>query len=175
MSQSLNEIPEIQGLESRRDLIRIPPEMDIPITPRVRRVVDTAAFRRLASISQLGLVSLVYPAAHHRRFEHSLGVYRLCLAWIAQLSRDDRFAEIISVPDAEQLILASLLHDVAHWPFCHIIEDMSLPGVPAHETLARDYLVRGELADVIRQEWQCDPAAIADLLVGRADTAARRL
>ncbi|MCA9172520.1 MAG: metal-dependent phosphohydrolase, partial [Planctomycetales bacterium] len=34
---------------------------------------------------------------------------------------------------------------------------------------------RGELADVIRQEWQCDPAAIADLLVGRADTAASRL
>ena len=53
------------------------PELDVPLTPRVRQIIDTAEFRRLAHISQLGLVSLVYPAALHTRFEHSLGVYRL--------------------------------------------------------------------------------------------------
>ncbi len=36
----------------------------MPITPRVRQLIDTAEFRRLGRISQLGLVALVYPAAH---------------------------------------------------------------------------------------------------------------
>jgi len=71
----IERIPEVAALSARRQLIRIPPETDVPLTDRVRSVVDTAEFRRLARISQLGLVSLVYPAALHTRFEHSLGVY----------------------------------------------------------------------------------------------------
>ena len=70
---SIGDIPEIQGLDRRQHMIRIPQECDVPITPRVRQLIDTAEFRRLGRISQLGLVALVYPAAHHTRFEHSLG------------------------------------------------------------------------------------------------------
>ena len=62
-----HDIPEVAALRNSRHLVRIPPEIDVPLTPRVRRLIDTAAFRRLASISQLGLVSLVYPAANHTR------------------------------------------------------------------------------------------------------------
>jgi hypothetical protein len=49
-------IPELQPTSS---VIRISPEIDVPITPRVRRLIDTAPFRRLAGVTQLGLVSLV--------------------------------------------------------------------------------------------------------------------
>ena len=80
---SIRDIPEIQALDTRHQLIRIPPQVDVPLTPRVQALVDTPGFRRLAKISQLGLVSLVYPAAHHTRFEHSLGTpglpTRVCL------------------------------------------------------------------------------------------------
>ena len=85
---AIRELPEIAGLDSRRSMVRIPPEVDVPLTPRVRRLIDTPAFRRLARISQLGLVALVYPAAIHTRFEHSLGVYRLALLYLQQLSHD---------------------------------------------------------------------------------------
>ena len=74
---TLRDLPEIAGLDGRQGTIRIPPELDVPLTPRVGAILDTAEFRRLARISQLGLVGLVYPAAIHTRFEHSLGVYRL--------------------------------------------------------------------------------------------------
>jgi hypothetical protein len=114
--KSIRDIPEIQGLETRRQLIRIPPEMDVPMTPRVRQIVDTVEFQRLAKISQLGLVSLVYPAAHHSRFEHCLGTYRTALLYLKQLSYDDRFSEAIQSQDAELLIVAALLHDLGHWP-----------------------------------------------------------
>ena len=77
--RTIHDIPEIQGLDTRRHLVRIPPETDIPLTPRIKHIIDTPEFRRLAQISQLALVSRVYPAANHTRFEHSLGVYRNAL------------------------------------------------------------------------------------------------
>lgn len=42
-----------------------------------RPVLDAQALQRLRHIYQLALSYLVYPAATHRRFEHSLGVTQL--------------------------------------------------------------------------------------------------
>src|SRR5262245_60353100 len=105
---TIREIPEVAGLDTHRGLIRIPPQLDVPLTPRVRQLIDTGEFRRLARISQLGLVSLVYPAAIHTRFEHSLGVYRLALLYLRQLSHDARFTEAIRPADAELFLVAAL-------------------------------------------------------------------
>lgn len=173
---SLRDLPEIAGLESRQGLVRIPPELDVPLTPRVQRIIDTAAFRRLAHISQLGLVPLVYPAANHTRFEHSLGVYRLALLFLQQLSRDERFGAAIDAATAERFIAAALLHDIGHWPFCHPIEDIRLAEVPSHESLAAGYLIEGEIADVLRTDWRIDPHEVATLLSAeRRDTGSRLL
>ena len=92
----IRDIPELQALDDRASLVRIPPELDVPVTPRVRQLMDTAEFRRLAKISQLGLVSHVYPAAHHSRFEHCLGVYRMALLYLKRLSYDQRFSDAVS-------------------------------------------------------------------------------
>jgi HD superfamily phosphohydrolase len=161
---ALRDIPEVVALDGRQGLVRIPPEVDVPLTPRVRALIDAAEFRRLARISQLGLVALVYPAAHHTRFEHSLGVYRLALLFLRQLSYDPRFAAAVTPTDAELLIVAALLHDLGHWPFCHPIEDMRLPGVPSHELFANSFLLEGDIADSLRDEWQINPRDVVDLL-----------
>src|SRR5271163_2420181 len=101
MLASLRDIPEVAALDGRGGLVRIPPELDVPLTRRVRALIDTAEFRRLAHVSQLGLVSLVYPAAIHTRFEHALGVYRLALLFLRQLSYDARFVRSVATADAE--------------------------------------------------------------------------
>lgn len=151
-------------------MIRIPHELDVPLTPRVRQLIDTTEFRRLAHISQLGLVSLVYPAAHHTRFEHALGVYRLSLLFLQRLSYDERFAAAITSDDAELLIAAALLHDLGHWPFCHPIEDLRLPGVPTHELFANSFLLEGEMADALRDDWGINPRDVVALLSSKPAT-----
>jgi len=161
---TIADIPEIAGLDAHRGLVRIPPELDVPLTDRVRRLIDTVAFRRLARISQLGLVSLVYPAAIHTRFEHSLGVYRLALLYLKQLARDERFAAAVRPADAELFIAAALLHDLGHWPFCHPIEDIRLPGVPSHESFADGFLLGGEIATCLRADWNINPSDVVLLL-----------
>ena len=158
------EIPEVRGLDSRRQLVRIPDELDVPLTPRVTQLIDCADFRRLARISQLGLVSLVYPAANHTRFEHSLGVYRTALLYLKQLAGDARFEAAITREDAETLLAAALLHDLGHWPFCHPLEDIRLPGVPSHELFANSFLLEGEIADTLRDEWRINPRDVTSLL-----------
>ncbi|HYO25143.1 MAG TPA: HD domain-containing protein, partial [Lacipirellulaceae bacterium] len=127
---SLRDIPEIAALGATGRVVRIPPEMDVPLTPRVRQLIDAADFRRLARISQLGLVGLVYPAANHTRFEHALGVYRMALLYVDRLSHDERFVAAITPAAAERFIVAALLHDLGHWPFCHPIEDLRLRQMP---------------------------------------------
>ncbi len=166
----IHNVPEIASLDARRHLVRIPDQLDVPLTERVRRIIDSPQFRRLAKISQLGLVSLVYPAAHHTRFEHSLGVYRIALLYLKQLSHDPRFAAAVTPRDAELLIAAALLHDLGHWPFCHAIEDMELPGVPEHEAFLRNFALEGDVAEALRNDWGLEPHEVVALVAERPRT-----
>lgn len=154
-------IPELQPAAS---VIRISPEIDVPITPRVRRLIDTAPFRRLAGVSQLGLVSLVYPGATHSRFEHSLGVYRNAIEVLKQLANDPKQPMLFGDHDASVLIVSALLHDLGHWPFCHLIEDLGLVGSPRHEILAHRLLVQSELSSLLKSDWDLEPETIAEFL-----------
>ncbi len=164
LGNEIRDIPEIRGLDERLGMVRIPPELDVPLTNRVRQIIDSTEFRRLSQISQLGLVGMVYPAAQHTRFEHSLGVYRMALLYLRRLSYDSRFVSIIRREDAEMLIVAALLHDLGHWPFCHPIEDIQLPGVPEHELFANSFLLEGEIADALREDWSIQPRDVVALL-----------
>jgi HD superfamily phosphohydrolase len=164
---ALRDLPELAQFDARQSMVRIPPEVDVPLTPRVRQILDSREFRRLARISQLGLVSLVYPAANHTRAEHSLGVYRLALLYLQRLSGDERFAAAVTQSDAELFLAAALLHDLGHWPFCHPIEDIRLPSVPNHELFANSFLLEGEIADTLRDDWGINPRDIVSLLSGK--------
>jgi len=175
-SSSLSDIPELAELESGRAIVRIPLEQNVPLTPRVRTIIDTPEFQRLSEISQLGLVAKVYPGARHSRFEHALGVYHNALLYLRQLREDERFARQIDAATAELLIVSALLHDVGHWPFCHPIEDLGLEGLPPHEQFARSFLGEGtDLGRVLQTEWSIDPNTVVEVLAGNLDSPRLRL
>ncbi len=154
-------VPE---LETPTSVIRISPDMNVPITQRVKRVVDTPAFRRLSRISQLGMVAFVYPGATHTRMEHSLGVYRNAIDFLQRLSGDDALGRVLGEYDVKLFLVAALLHDIGHWPFCHAIEDLRQVGIPRHESLARRLITQGDIANVLKQDWQIIPEDVANLL-----------
>ncbi|WP_437230084.1 HD domain-containing protein [Planctomicrobium sp. SH661] len=169
-------IPELSDLQSGRSLIRVPSELNVPFTARVRALVDTEEFQRLSHISQLGLVSKVYPGAQHTRFEHALGVYHNALRYLQQLIKDARFREQVDPQSVELLIVASLLHDLGHWPFCHPIEDLGLKDLPPHEAYAARYLADGtEMAAVLREQWKLEPKDVLDVLVPKTRTPRMKL
>lgn len=176
MTHPYSTIPEIFELHSGGSIIRIPMCQDVPFTPRVRALIDTAEFQRLRQITQLGLAARVYPGATHTRFEHALGVFHNALRYLWQLGKDERFSSVVSQHQAEVLMVAALLHDLGHWPFCHPIEDMSLPDLPPHEAFAVQFLSpERELGTVLQRDWGIDPEEILDVLVPRSDSTALRL
>lgn len=172
---SFTRLPELVALDSSGDGLRIPPDVTVPLTPRVRALLDLPLLRRLARISQLGLVALVYPGATHSRLEHSLGVYRLALEFLTRLRHDATFSTVVDEPDAAAFVVAALLHDVGHWAYCHPLEDMGLAELPRHESFVRGLVAAEQAADVLGRQWRLDPGRVATLIEGSATDPAGRL
>ena len=166
----LSMLPEVVALHRIGSLVRIPPAQDVPVSDRVRRILDLAPMRRLASISQLGMVSLVYPGATHSRLEHSLGVYHNALRVVARFSSDSEFTERITPAMAEAFVLAALVHDIGHWPYCHPIEDMDIRELGEHESRIRQCIYNSGLAECIDQDWKCDSSQVLALLEPKSES-----
>lgn len=108
------------------------------IPPDLLPVVDAEEFQRLRDISQLGHVFLVYPGARHSRFEHSLGVFHLTGQFLSRLLEAHSSPEI-TLEDARVLLAASLLHDIGHYPYSHLLEEMQMFFVD-HEVRGRQII-----------------------------------
>lgn len=95
--------------------IRDPIHGLIPVTACEWHLLRTRAFSRLRGIRQMGTAYIVFPGAHHTRFEHAIGTMRT--AWL--LSDGLPLSE-----ERRRLIrLAALCHDLGHRPFSHSLED----------------------------------------------------
>lgn len=100
----------------------------------VSEIIDSELFQRLRHIEQTSVRPL-YPAARHDRFIHSLGVYQLGKQAFTNFKRNSQ-SELHTKQDKrefseewwdkQQLLfeLACLLHDCAHAPFSHTLEDL---------------------------------------------------
>lgn len=108
---------------------------DIMLSHEEMAVVDTPEFQRLRYIHQLGTSYLVFPGAHHTRFEHSLGTCWLTKRMIRQINATAAQADLpapIGPEEARFLAMAGLLHDITHIPFGHTFED-ERRILPAHD------------------------------------------
>ena len=93
-------------------------------------------FQRLRRISQMGLSYLVYPGAHHTRFQHALG----CLHLMQKAVRILRFKGV-SITSLEEngLYIAILLHDIGHGPFSHAMEHSIVENI-SHESISLKFM-----------------------------------
>lgn len=168
------DIQELQALDGSNSLVRIAFQQDIPVTPRVLKLIDAVSFQRLKQIPQLGFVRSVYPSATHTRFEHSLGVYHLALRYIRHFQSNEGFLSAVSEREVEIFILAALLHDIGHWPYCHPMEDMRLSGIPHHEHFAALSIGTGEIAELITNDWSATPTEVIQFLKGANESSAQQ-
>ena len=77
-------------------------------------LLGTPEMNKLSHIKQLGLAHLVFPGAHHTRFEHSLGVSHIAGMMADSLGLDEHETNTVQA--------AAMLHDVGHGPYSHTLE-----------------------------------------------------
>ncbi len=95
-------------------------------------IVKHPLMHRLTRIKQLGMTSVVYPAAQHTRFQHSLGAFHLMSEAIQSLQQKGIF---IFDSEAEAVQAAILMHDIGHGPFSHVLENTLVSGI-SHEDIS---------------------------------------
>jgi HD superfamily phosphohydrolase len=99
-------------------------------------LIEHKYFQRLRRISQMGLSHLVYPGAHHTRFQHAIG----CMYLMQKAVNVLRFKEVMISGDEERaLYIAILLHDIGHGPFSHAMEHSIVNGI-SHETISLRFM-----------------------------------
>lgn len=91
-------------------------------------VINSPEFQRLKFIEQ-GSFRVLYPAARHDRFIHSLGVYHLARLFSANLVDNIKHdLQNLKIDDnvfgiyKDTFHYAALLHDIGHAPFSHTTE-----------------------------------------------------
>ncbi len=130
----------------------------------INKFVDTEVFQRLRGIEQTSMRCL-YPCAHHDRFAHSLGTFhigrRLIKALINNLvEQKSSCYSVFKKSEWDSIVitfeLACLLHDCAHAPFSHTLEDyMDYPYDPS---FGKD----GLLADLLSKEIGTEDVTFSD-------------
>ena len=137
-------------------------------------LLSSPEVNKLSHIKQLGLAHLVFPGAHHTRFEHSLGASHIA----------GRMADSLSMPshDRTTLQVAAMLHDVGHGPYSHTLEHiLEERGGMDHMSVTQgiimgdyDVLGRGEensfegrkTIPEILDRYEIDPKKVASLIRG---------
>jgi HD superfamily phosphohydrolase len=125
-------------------IVRDPICGDIKVTGCLLDLLETPEVQRLHSIKQLGFAHLVFPGAHHTRFEHSLGSCAIAsqVADILELSKDEK----------ELIACAALLHDIGHGPFSHTLESILLERYRVDHIDLTEKLILGEVVIFDEQE-----------------------
>ena len=95
-------------------------------------IVQHPLMQRLTRIKQLGMANVVYPAAQHTRFQHSIGAFHLMTEAILSLQQKGHF---IFDSEAEAVEAAILMHDIGHGPFSHVLENTLVTGI-SHESIS---------------------------------------
>lgn len=163
--------------------ISIPVHGSVDVGDAPLAAINHPFFQRLRSIPQLSFCSWNFPGATHTRFEHSLGVFELCRRSIESLIRDSSFRERFGSSRLKGLLLASLLHDIGHYPFAHVVEqyaagrfgnDDNIKRFVSHSERTRSLLDVPEFDRTLRDSWGDEPVLSAkEILGGNHGTLAR--
>jgi HD superfamily phosphohydrolase len=129
----------------------------IKVEPGLLPILDSPEVQRLRYIRQLGFSYLVYPGAHHTRFEHSLGAMHLASLMSAQIELDRE----------EHLMVmgAALLHDIGHGPFSHAIEGLSKEILGRSHTDVRNLVIGTPLGETL-ENTGISPADVCTMIEG---------
>ena len=139
------------------------------LTQRLKGLIENKEFTRLSSITQLGIVSYVFPRAIHTRYEHCLGAYSNAIEYVKSLWYDTKnpiFRSVMEKEDIVSVVLASLLHDIGYYPLSHEMEEIQVWPKEINHQKYSEKIVTVYLAEIIETDWKVKPDKVVAILRG---------
>lgn len=137
--------------------VRDPIWKNIHLSEPLLKLIDTAPYRQLSRIKQLGPAYLVYPGATHTRLSHSLGVFHLAkriIKTLVSISPDS----ILTVDGVKAFLSAALLHDLGHFPYTHSFKELPLAE---HESLTGRLVLEPPVRGILENDVRVDPRLVS--------------
>jgi len=153
------------------------------LTDRVAHFLASPYMRRLGGITQLGLISQIYPTATHTRLEHTLGCFSNVARYVDALWHDavnPFFRQVFSEHDINTVLLAALCHDIGHYPLAHDLEEAH-KDLFSHTLMGKRIIMDDsdedsiDLRRLMKEEWQVDALEVLSLLNARPTEFAKPL
>jgi tRNA A-37 threonylcarbamoyl transferase component Bud32 len=138
---TLERVPSLPPPLEEKGSLRIPVHSLHSYGEAACALLDCPWFQRLRRVRQLGLAHYVYPGAVHSRFEHTIGAYSHVLLYLKALFENRNspwFAMNFSPRETKALAFTALVHDLGHYPFAHLLEDVE--NWPRHEVLSYEIM-----------------------------------
>lgn len=167
-------VPELETFA--KETVRVVPRMDTVLTPRLKSLIEHPLIARLKMVSQLGLITLLYPTASHSRYDHVLGSCTYTAGYIKSLFNDSHnciFRNLLDENDIKAVLLASIVHDLGQYPLAHDLQDVHAK-IFDHTGISIDLLSNQTkdkqgrtLLDIIKDPkdgWGIDPARLKRIL-----------
>lgn len=167
-------IPELATYA--KETVRVVPGINTVLTPRLLSLIEHPLLARLKMVTQLGLITLVYPTASHSRYDHVLGSYTYTTSYIKSLFNDTHnciFRNLVNEDDIKAALLASIVHDLGQYPLAHDLQDVH-PKIFDHTGISIDLLSNQTkdrqgrtLLDIIQDPkdgWGVDPERLKRIL-----------
>jgi len=164
------EIPELDHHFPKT--IQISSSAASAFTPRVADILSLPLIRRLARVSQLGLIVQIYPTATHSRHEHLLGTFVNVVRYCDSLWNDPFnpfFKQIITKHDINLVLVAALCHDLGQYPLSHDLEEAE-KKLFSHKKIVHKLLTDSDneesisLKNTMREDWEVEPEDVSELL-----------
>jgi len=137
MPAAIHVCARVPGGPSASLVIRDAVHGDVTFNRREYAILRTKSMQRLHHVRQLGTAYHVYPGAMHTRFEHSIGTFHMSKRFIAEL---EARGHALPVRTKEAIRAAALLHDIAHRPFGHTLEDEGRVVLKDHDDRALEVI-----------------------------------
>lgn len=145
-----------------------------PFTQHLKEMLKDPFIRRLAGISQLGFINLVYPTATHSRLEHVLGTFSNAVRYCDALYHDPinpLFKQIMNEDDLKAGFLAALCHDVGQYALAHDMEEAA-HNIFSHTKLSTKILRENitfsrdgkPLSMRINEVWGVEPNRVVNII-----------
>lgn len=130
---------------------------NIRLSSALKDLIENKRVQKLARIKQNGPTYHIYPGSVHTRLDHSIGVYHLSRMIILSLASKNE-ALPLSKEGIMSFLVASLLHDIGHFPYAHSLKELS---IKEHESIAADLILSDEdlYRDIVKTGADAESAA----------------